>query len=73
MRKRYYVAWGDFANAYTLYYCDADHPEQLLPPGAERITRKHAEQLARRERQRRRADPAFAGYASTSIRPAGDR
>ena len=68
-RRRYYVKRGDFCNVYTVFYCD---PGDIVPRGAERITRKEAERLTRRERERRREEPYSSGYASIAIRRACD-
>lgn len=63
--KRYYVAWGDFANAYRVIYTESADEK---PNGAfERITLKEAQRLIRREKERRRDDPSFSGYASAEI------
>lgn len=64
--KHYYIKRGDFANCYALRYAeDGD----TIPAGFDRITRKDAEQLARREKQRRKDDPNFSGYADAEIKP----
>lgn len=68
MRKYYVHYYRDFANTYNLYYADADHE---VPESWVRITRKTAEELARRERRARKNDPGFSGYADTAIFPAG--
>lgn len=65
MKNYYYVNYyRDFANTYTLAKAPAN---VALPEGWERITRKEAERLARRERERARYDAAFSGYASDTI------
>ena len=59
MKNYYYVNYySDFANTYTLAKAPAN---VTLPEGWGRITRKEAERLARRERERARYDAAFSG------------
>lgn len=65
--KKYYIVWGDFANAYKLYWVT----DEGYYPNAERITRATAIAYARAERQRRKLDPYFAGYADAYIYPYG--
>lgn len=66
----YYIERGDFANVYRLYHA----PTDFTPPATwERITRKQAEHYAARERERRRTDSAFSGYADAYIYPAQQR
>lgn len=84
--KKYYIVWEDFANAYKLYWvtdkgyypnaesypCKFDTADFLSNyPDAERITRKKAIAYARAERQRRKLNPSFAGYADEYIFPYG--
>lgn len=64
--KKYFVKYGDFGNVYSL--CWAEQGDSIQD-GWENIPRRKAERLAREERQRREADPAFSGYASTYIAP----
>lgn len=68
--KKYYVDFGaeKFGNRYSLFYTLAD---ESVPETAERITRTQAIAYARAERQRRKDDPAFSGYADTYIFPFG--
>ena len=69
--KRYFVHyWKDFSNTYEVLWADSPEAEAALPAGAERITRREAEELCRRERERRKYDAAFSGYATASIYPA---
>ena len=69
--KRYYVHYyRDFGNTYALYWADSPEMEAHLPDGAEQITRARAIELAQAERDRRRYDAAFSGYASAAIYPA---
>lgn len=63
--KHYFVKYGDFANTYALRFSE----DVKDAPGWERLTRKEAEALARRERQRRKEDPNFSGYADAEITP----
>lgn len=67
-KRKYYVYYwhgGDFANTYELYYTD----KEIDRDGFERITRKEAIRLCVEEKERRRTDPAFSGYGSTTIIP----
>ena len=67
--RRYYVEYyADLANTYSLYYAEAD---AAVPETWERITRKDAERLARKERQARKFNSAFAFRADDAIYPAG--
>ena len=71
MKRTYYVLRGQFANIYTLAYAETDTERRALElHHFERISRKECEQLARREKYRRRVDEMFAHYADCSIRPA---
>lgn len=67
MRKYYVHYYRDFGNTYNLYWTDGLESEAALPDGAERISRKRAFELARRERDARKYDPAFSGYADSYI------
>ncbi len=71
--KKFYACYGDFGNVYTLSYCENREDFAALPKGAERITRKEAIQLARREADRRRWEPSSAYYADADIMPAHNR
>lgn len=65
-RRKYYVHyWKDFNNTYELYYSD----KEIDRDGFEKITRKEAIRLCVEEKERRRTDPSFSGYASTTIMP----
>ena len=66
--KKYYVDFGieKFGNRYSLFYTVAN---ESVPETAERITRKEAIAYARAERQRRKDNPAFSGYADAYIFP----
>lgn len=69
MKKAYYVEYyRDFGNTYNLYWAPCDI---TVPASFERITRKKAEDLCKRERQARRDNPDFSGYADTYIWPYG--
>lgn len=71
MKKQYFVSYyRDFANTYTLLYAECPEDFAALPENAERITRREAEQLCRRENERRKYDQSSSGYASTIIVPA---
>lgn len=72
MKRKYYVHYYmDFGNTYNLYYANTPEMEARIPEGAERITRKKAERLARAERARRINDAASAFRADGAIYPAG--
>ncbi len=63
----YYVHYyRNFSNTYRLYYAAAG---EMVPETLDRITRKEAFSLCRKERQRRRMDPNFSGFADTFIYP----
>ena len=68
--KKYYVVRGDFANVYTLFWADGPEMAAKLPNNAEQITRKEAEDLCKAEKERSKYNPAFSGYASSTIYPA---
>lgn len=69
MKKAYYVEYyRDFGNTYNLYWAPCDI---TVPASFERITRKKAENLCKRERQARRDNPDFSGCADTYIWPYG--
>ena len=70
MKKYYINFYRDFGNTYSLMYTETDADAKALPDGAERITRKQAERYCRDELSAQIADPAFSGYASSSILPA---
>ena len=71
MKKQYFISYyRDFANTYVLLYAECPEDFAALPDGAERITRREAVQLCRRENERRKYDQAFSGYASNVITPA---
>lgn len=69
--KKYYIVHGNFANAYSLFWTDNEEMMGQLPEGAEQITREEAIQKCKEERQRRKEDTNFSGYASAYICPAG--
>lgn len=67
MKKAYYVNYyRDFGNTYELYWTWADDTAEV-PESWQRITRKRAIRLCILERQARREDPAFSGYADIHI------
>lgn len=69
MKKAYYVKYYmNFGNTYNLYWLPDGEP---APAGLERITRKKAFDLCKQERDRRRYDQAFSGYADTWVWPYG--
>ena len=69
-RRHYWILRGNMDNSYALRWTDdanGDSAAQALQ--MERITRARAMDLARRERERRRYDPGFSGYADAHIHP----
>lgn len=69
MKKAYYVEYyRDFGNTYNLYWAPYDIH---VPASFQRITRQKAEKLCRQERQARRDNPDFSGYADTYVWPYG--
>jgi hypothetical protein len=68
--KKYFVHYYEnFGNTYHLYYTETEADVAALPKGAEQITRKQAEDLARDERKRRENDQEFAHNADDLIYP----
>ncbi len=72
MKKAYYINYyRDFCNTYNLRWCWESEP---APPGEwQRITRKEAIAKCKAERQARRDDPNFSGYADAYIYPASGK
>lgn len=69
MKKAYFVNYyRNFGNTYELRWVWADEIDEM-PEHWQRITRKRAIQLCISERQARREDPAFSGYADIHIWP----
>lgn len=67
MKKAYYVNYyRDFSNTYHLCWAPQG---TALPDGWERITRREAENLCRREREARRYNSGFSGDADAHIFP----
>lgn len=70
MRRQYFVNYyANFANTYDLMYADTQEDLDLLPVGAERITRKEAESLCADENRRRKYNGNFSGCADNVIYP----
>lgn len=70
--KKYYISyWRDFGNTYDLMWTDSPEMEKQLPANAERISRKEAIEKCLEELTARKNDPAFSGYASAAVYPAG--
>lgn len=68
--KKYFVKYYGFSNVYDVVYSENKEQEkQAGKKGYERITRKHAEKLISREKERRKYDQAFSGYAPILIYP----
>lgn len=68
MKKAYYIQYfRDFSNCYALYWAEQG---VAVPQDWERITRREAESLCRKERSARHFTPAFASYADAYIFPA---
>ena len=68
--KRYYISYPrNFTNEYVLRSVEHGTKQEkfLIDRGWERITRKEAESLCARERDRRRYDRAMSGYAPATI------
>lgn len=70
MKKYYIHYYRDFCNTYDLYYAECPEDFDALPEGAERITRREAEQLCARENERRKWEQSSSGYADNRIYPA---
>ena len=70
MKKKYFVKYYGFHNCYDLVYTKSEkEAADAVAHGFERISRKEAERLCRMERDRRKYDPAFSGYANDHIWP----
>ena len=70
--RKYFVKYGEFRNTYAVCYTENESEEtQAIEQGMERISRKEAIGLCARESERRKENPAFAGYASDVILPFG--
>jgi len=69
MRRQFFVHYANFSNTYDLMYADTQEDLDLLPVGAERITRKEAESLCAEENRRRKYNGNFSGYADNVIYP----
>ncbi len=69
--KNYYVKYyKNFANTYTLAWAETQAQiEQANNEGYEQITRKEAERLCVKEKEQRKDNPSFSGYADTVILP----
>lgn len=68
--KHYYIMRGPFSNVYALRYTvNSEQDAEAVQSGYERITRREAKALARRERERRELNPSFSGYADAEIWP----
>ena len=70
--RKYFVKYGEFANTYAVCYTENIEEEaEAIGQGMKRISRKEAIELCVRESERRKENPAFAGYASDVILPFG--
>ena len=69
MRKYWIHYYRSFGNTFALYYTESAEEEKYLPANAERITRKDALKMARREGDSRKFDGAFSGFADAEIYP----
>ena len=69
MRKYWIHYYQSFGNTFALYYTESAEEEKHLPRNAERITRKGALKMARRESDSRKFDGAFSGFADAEIYP----
>lgn len=61
--KRYFIKRGEFANTWHIVYSETE--KEI--PGYERITLKEARQLISAEKDRRKFNQAFSGYANIEI------
>lgn len=69
--RKYYIRQGNFGNQYDLAYAETSEQCSMLEAiGFTRESRKFAEYDARAERDRRKYDQAFSGYADDVIYPA---
>lgn len=64
--KKYIIQYGEFSNTYALRYIESG---EEIPEGWERITKKEAVQLCRREIERREYNNAFSRYGDATIIP----
>jgi len=72
MNNKYWIKRGDFSNVYSLEYTRTLEQEtEAERQGFERITRKEAEHLCSLERDRRKHDQMFSGFADDRIWPFG--
>ena len=70
MKKTYYIKMGKFSNQYSLRWAeDGKEICELIANGYEKIPYKMAKCYAIIERQRRKDNPNFSGYADSSIFP----
>lgn len=68
--KKYFVKYYGYSNVYDLVYTQNEEQEkQAEKANYERISRKQAEKLCAREKDRREYDQAFSGYAPIKIVP----
>ena len=68
--KYYYIKYPrNFANEYSLFSVNHGSTEEkyLIEHNFERLTRKEAERLCAREKERRTYDPTFSGHAPITI------
>ena len=69
--KTYFIRHGNFANIYDLAWADnKEDISWLVSQNFERCTLREAQYWARRERDRRKFNPAFSGYGDDVIYPA---
>jgi hypothetical protein len=70
--RKYFVRYiSNFANMYDLRWADSENLIAMLKSkDYEQITREEAVRLCREEKQRRKYDPSFSGYADTVVIPA---
>lgn len=68
--NHYYIFYPrNFSNEYKLYSVEAGSKaeQELIEKGFYRTTRKEAEKLCRAERQARRDNPSFSGFAPAYV------
>lgn len=72
MKKYYMKQYLNFRNAYNLAYAETPVEEKIAAgEGYEQITRKQAEKLCAEEKERRKHDQSFSGFADNFILPIG--
>lgn len=66
--KKYFVKYGRFGNEYEVVFTtSAKKAGKAVADGFSEITAENARELTKSERERRKYDNAFSGYASARI------